>query len=599
MYCMNNDGGWKKEGDDFVNDPSEKRSKTVIRRGKRTNISTDFEKQTIHFFEQIPIFSYISKMITNSDDSFVRVFKDGRFIYKNSKTLTSVSDLDQIMYNKQLLEIEIDWSRDKENSDIPLNTMQHIINKFFMSCDPNKILKYMVDRGDPRISKRIENVCHIVHKWDGGSFMCKNDIPLKFIAEKKYYPHVLYAFDSIGLSMDKDKLSVLFDSYDWEKSSQVIVNDNTNFQGKVTAISKNSLTKSIVEHNFETFPYPSEITMPKLPDYNYAFDVKRSGDAFQVHATAQLNNADPCNKFIFFTGDQLAFLLARLMKVPSIYANNDILWLYENKGLQGGTEEIQNTQSIDQYIHISVQLIKNDNTYTCDDYLNCFEMFLRNLSIHNKERFSGIESLVSNLYDDFKERKLAFVSDKNYKCKMCANFRRRLICNLLQKKVTELLKHGNGVAFTTYDYNIDSVERRDDSSVIPTDFFKQPSKYTRNAKYNPMYIKQYVDNVVNKFSMTKEDFIEYCLIYDPSVYTVKYDVSIKNWREENISNSNSESNAGSLSRQDSLASDRSSQPPSPIISALPSLNPFKSGGCMSLKAYHKRYYEKYYNLYYS
>ena len=358
------DGGWVNisNGDEFN---MRKKSKPDF-----LQCAIGFESDCIRFFEKEYSGHDIGIQCSNTRASNSYIF------IKDVKSNLTPFDIETF---KQYSMVSIHFLHEESDRNI----VQMYINSFFQDNDLNcQQLMYLNDAVDPRYSNRLSNVCSIVNEWDSSNdtyvqYMCSTPKCFNFDEfpvtnadvdkdEKKEMKYILNKFDP-------EKTKIIRDSSD--KKLRFITSNNisckhfklykngTQYKDQIP-VSKNPISytfkkfipkrqidedlpldASAISHAFtspstspstsspiNTIPrletildkfYTIENEMVSKGDAAYGLDIKRSGDAFQVIRVKTLNNLCKSEKkVIFITNDKLAFLHARLLKVPCILVTN-------------------------------------------------------------------------------------------------------------------------------------------------------------------------------------------------------------------------------------------------------------------------------------
>ena len=212
-----------------------------------------------------------------------------------------------------------------------------IIKQFFSNVDKVCLIVDVssVSLDDFNISNNTNEAmyihCNIASDWDGAMKskcgLADPEISQEINESKNLLERTLFGFSDIYLTLtDNIKTALL------EKNNQKLkrnINDATvevtplsecirDFKNKTEA-AKSNKNKTEVKNCFLDNP---KIGVQQMD----LFDVKRTGDAYQVLMTKKLNENNTKNKkYVFVTVDHLAFLKARLNGVPSIFTNIDSL----------------------------------------------------------------------------------------------------------------------------------------------------------------------------------------------------------------------------------------------------------------------------------
>jgi hypothetical protein len=214
----------------------------------------------------------------------------------------------------QIFELTIDLTDDNQMKLIP----GFIKEKFNVIGHANIIRDAVLD--DHVIFDNV--VCTFAYIWDAQGYTCDIKSVLKTSVSFDEEMKLLFP-ENVELKVGTDVIW----STSPEKTSQILQKTNNTESESFTE----SLTiyrqtnphlegNSIGSLNALIKPLLADLSNPaKLADINYLFDIKRSGDAFQVITCEALNKIEGTKNYIFATIDRLAFLHARIRNIPCMY----------------------------------------------------------------------------------------------------------------------------------------------------------------------------------------------------------------------------------------------------------------------------------------
>lgn len=173
-------------------------------------------------------------------------------------------------------------------------------------------------------NKPINYQCSVVNKWDPSSVSCditgKVEFPNQDIRKELDYVLFSSIFDKTLFKVKYENKTFQCDINQDHMNKLVKDNNNDSSPGKVPR-DINTLTDCI---NNGLFPFMDEQTISKNDKALLAFDLKRSGDSFQVIEANYLNRLDKINVHVILTPDSLFHFQCRLLQVPCIYVRSGL-----------------------------------------------------------------------------------------------------------------------------------------------------------------------------------------------------------------------------------------------------------------------------------
>lgn len=387
-----NISNWEKDDDD--DDEEIERVKSIQKKNKVIDISSDFEKQATCFIEESLNIGYHISPKRDSKSTTIEIDNKGHYFPTNK------------YYNILTIESDIPNKKDPERNEKILDKIrsaqQNIITDYFSTCKNTKLLRYVVDVGDPRMTDRVQNVCSIANDWDSSPNKCRSNnkfldkIPSNAF-EMNEMNFVFYKFDPKTIIIkykDNKNVSISWNGNDF----YTIIKSITEYEAlpslgvkHMTVNSVNLLQRCMMN----VLPIKSVYPKPvdgyqgyKNNDVGFALDMKRSGDSLQVIRVNQMNN-DPklaCYQHIFVSIDQMAFLYCRLLNIPAILIGVNTLTLfnpqYDKQPQKGGNPDSNYTPITPNYnnpiypVNIKfksgaydnfISYLKNELSLTCDD----------------------------------------------------------------------------------------------------------------------------------------------------------------------------------------------------------------------------------------
>jgi len=194
---------------------------------------------------------------------------------------------------------------------------------------------------------KIKVICNIASDWDGAvkgdcNFLEKNDDSYKINDDKNSKKRSIFELGDITL---EPKCKNIKNNYAYIKDGITIEKPI-----KDSVVEVGQLSECI--NNTEKCGWGDIEESNMFAKANKLFDIKRSGDAYQVMMTLKLQK-DSNNFFIFVTLDHLAFLKARLNGIPSIFTNikenTRSLYLYK--------KDVNIGSIIKQYIDVKTKML--------------------------------------------------------------------------------------------------------------------------------------------------------------------------------------------------------------------------------------------------